>query len=523
MIKAISDIGLNKAQPHDDAKQIRLTNWLAFLSVIISLLYFGVFLGFGINHAMLIEVLAAIIYGSVLVFAKFNQFISARVAFILTLFTHMVLRSLCYGEESQIHLLLIPIATIPLILFNLKEKLYILILVVIGIVSFMCLYLCDFQSPLLTALPHQLTKIIRFSSYITAICTQGVVMFEIINNYEKNEKALDTSYSVLQLQLKAIFENSYDALFLVDWNERKILKANNRAVEMFEFPDERSFFDKYGPEMHADVNNEEIVMIRQQLEHDGRFEDEILYKTNNGRLFWGAIAIIVFEINGKKYQSVRITDISEKKKNKIQIENSLKEKQILLAEIHHRVKNNLAVISGLLSLQANYLKDEKTKQLFLESCNRIHSMALIHDKLYHNETFARIDFCLYINDLINHIKRSHHEYKTKVTYQVECVDVFMDMKNAIPCGLILNELISNVYKHAFSNRADGNVSIVCSKEESDMRINFSDDGKGFDVANTLNNLNSLGLTLITSLVDQIDGNLNISSNNGTTFVIRFKE
>lgn len=524
MIKAISDIGLQTAGHEADTKQIRLTNWLAFLSIVISLIYFSVFLGFVINEALLIELLAALIYGSVLIFSKINQFIIGRFIFILTLFAHMVLRSLCYGEESQIHLLLIPIATIPLILFNLKQKAYIFILVAIGIICFMCLYLYDFKSIFLTPLPDDLAQGIRFTSYITAISTQGAVMFEIISNYEKNEKILDENYYLLQSQLKSIFENSFDALFLVDWDERRILRANKRAVEMFEFDNEASFFDRYGSDLHANANNtEEIAMIRKQLVDDGRYEDEILYRTAKGRLFWGAIAIIVIEINGKKYQSVRITDISEKKKNKIQIENSLKEKQILLAEIHHRVKNNLAIISSLLSLQANYLTDEKAKQLFLESCNRIHSMALIHDKLYHNETFANIDFCFYIKDLINHIKQSHHEYTTKVNYEVECVDVFMDMKNAIPCGLILNELISNVYKHAFVGRYEGNVRILCVKEESGIRINFSDDGKGFNVSGVLENLNSLGLTLVTALVDQIDGQLHVSSNNGTNFDIRFRE
>lgn len=524
MIKAISDIGLKSSVNATDIKQVRLTNWLAFLSINISAVYLIVFAFFGISKASLIEVLAIISYLTVLVLANFKYFKPGRLLFILTLFLHMVARSLCYGEESQIHLLLIPIATIPLILYELKEKVTILSLVTIGIGAFLFLYLSDFSSPFHSQPPDSLIQIIRFTSYLTAISTQGGVMFEIISNYEKNEKVLDESNVLLQQQFQAIFENSYDALFLVDWDERRIVKANKRAAEMFEFNAPEDFYHRFGTEFHASSNPEELLeVIRNQLNTDGKYEGEIQYKTEKGNLFWGAIAIIVIKIGGRKYQSVRITDISEKKKIKLQLEASLNEKQTLLAEIHHRVKNNMAVISSLLSLQANYVDDEKSKVLFKESCNRIHSMAMVHDKLYHNETFANIDFGTYINDLTGHIKASHAKHPTEVTYSVNCNNVLMDMKYAVPCGLILNELISNVYKHAFEGKGHGMVMITCDKNDNNFSIKFSDNGNGFDSEKVLNNLNSLGLTLITALVDQIDGTLNISHNHGTTFDIKFTE
>lgn len=523
MIKVISDIGLKSSVKTEEIKQIRLTNWLAFLSVIISIVYLLVFLSFGVAKASYVEVIAIVFYISVLVLARFQLFLSCRFLFIITLFLHMVARSLCYGEASQIHLLLIPIATIPLILYNLKQRVIIFTLVLIGIGAFLFLYLSNFESSLHTELPQSLIQIIRFTSYLTAISTQGGVMFDIISNYEKNEKVLDESNVLLQQQFQAIFENSYDALFLVDWDERRIIKANQRAAEMFEFNTPEDFYYRFGTEFHASSNPEELLgLIRNQLNTDGKYEGEIHYKTEKGNLFWGAIAVIVIKIGGRKYQSVRITDISDKKKIKLQLEASLNEKQTLLAEIHHRVKNNMAVISGLLSLQANYVDDEKSKILFKESCNRIHSMAMVHDKLYHNETFANIDFGTYINDLIRHIKASHADHPTEVTYSVNCTKVLMDMKFAVPCGLILNELISNVYKHAFSNMNKGSVVINCSKVENNFFIRFSDNGKGFDSQKVLSNLSSLGLGLITALVDQIDGKLEISHNNGTTFDLSFK-
>lgn len=524
MIKAISDIGLTSPGKTEEIKQIKLTNWLAFLSVNISAVYLIVFLAFGISIASYIETIAIVFYVTVLVLARFQLFQPGRFLFIITLFLHMVARSLCYGEESQIHLLLIPIATIPLILYDLKQRVIIFTLVLTGIGAFLFLYLSDFSSPLHAELPQNLVQIIRFTSYLTAISTQGGVMFEIINNYEKNEKFLDESNVLLQQQFQSVFENSYDALFLVNLDQRRIVKANKRAAEMFEFDSPKDFYTRFGTEFHASSNPEGLLeLIKTQLNTKGRYEGEIHYKTNKGNLFWGAIAVIVINIGGKKYQSVRITDITEKKKIKLEIEASLKEKQTLLAEIHHRVKNNMAVISGLLSLQANYVNDETSKQLFRESCNRIHSMAMVHDKLYHTETFANIDFGSYIMDLINHIKASHSNHSAEVAYFVTCDNVLMDMKYAIPCGLILNEMISNVYKHAFSGVSSGAVTIICKKEANNFFIRFSDNGKGFDVEKVLNNLNSLGLSLITALVDQIDGELKISNHQGTTFEIGFTE
>lgn len=525
MWKPVSEIGLKQQLNASDVKQIRLTNWLAFLSIAVSVIYLLAFLVYRISNPAIIELMAIGCYGIVLVLSNFQLFQQARFLFIISLFAHMIARSLCYGEASQIHLLLIPIATIPLILYDLKQKLTIVVLVCLGIISFLSLYVCDFNSPFFTELPEGLLKIIRFSSNLTAISTQGIVMFEIISNYEKNEKVLDENNTLLQQQLQSVFENSHDALFLVDWEIRKIIKANKRAVELFEMNSESDFNDKYGLDFHAESPTKvDLENMRQLVIETGKFEGEVLYNTNKGNQFWGALTVILISIGEKKYQSVRITDISEKKKNKLQIETSLYEKQILLSEIHHRVKNNMAVISGLLSLQANYVEDEKSKTLFLDSRNRIHSMALIHDKLYHNETFANIDFGLYINDLISQIEKSYNNnFRSEISFSVTCNNVLVDMKNAVPCGLILNELISNVYKHAFIDQDKGEVTIVCTKTNGLFSLTFRDNGKGFDTAKVMGNLTSLGLTLVSALVDQVSGTLEIENNKGTTYIISFKE
>jgi two-component sensor histidine kinase len=265
-----------------------------------------------------------------------------------------------------------------------------------------------------------------------------------------------------------------------------------------------------------------LEAIRTILFEKGLYEGEILYSTNLGKEFWGALAIRLIYIGGKPFQSIRVTDISERKKAEQYTKSSLQEKEILLAEIHHRVKNNMAVISGLIGLQSSYVQDEKAKELFEESRNRIHSMALIHDKLYQHETFAKIEFCAYINDLVDYIKSSYNSTETDVVFNVTCNDIFLNIQQAVPCGLILNELISNAFKHAFKDRREGEVKIVCTKMGGKFTMMVSDDGCGYDVEAKLRASSTLGLTLINALVDQLSGTVKTTNHKGTAYYISFE-
>ncbi|MDQ3049057.1 MAG: PAS domain S-box protein, partial [Bacteroidota bacterium] len=267
----------------------------------------------------------------------------------------------------------------------------------------------------------------------------------------------------LQQQVQAIYDNSSDGIFLVD-GDKKIIKANKRAVELFGLTSEENMIGRYGRDFHkAPMSNDELHNLSLTLLNKGYFESEFLYKSGSSDEFWGSIFIKIITISDRNYQMVRITDVSDQHRVNAKLKASLQEKELLLAEIHHRVKNNLAVISGLLGLQSSYIEDEKAKELFEESRDRIHTMALIHDKLYQHETFAKIDFHAYISDLVAYIKHSYSPAGTKIEFFVTCNDIFLDIKNAVPCGLILNELISNSCKHAFGNTNHGEIRIICTK------------------------------------------------------------
>ncbi|MBL7884853.1 MAG: ATP-binding protein [Bacteroidia bacterium] len=435
----------------------------------------------------------------------------------------MFMLSLGFGIESQVQLLFVPVAALPVVLFRLKNIRSITILSLFTISLFISLYLIDFGDYFLIPIEPDYLFSLRFVFNITALLCQIVVIYAIISNYDSTEKKLDKTNELLQYQFQTMFDNSFDALFLIDWKKRKIVKANKRAVHLFEFEKESDFFESDGADFYFDeLSIEELDAIKEILITKGSYESEVKYRTNLGNVFWGSLAIRLISIGGNPYQSVRVTDITAQKNAEKYTKAALQEKEILLAEIHHRVKNNMAVISGLIGLQSSYVEDVKAKELFEESRNRIHSMALIHDKLYQHETFAKIEFCAYINDLVDYIKSSYNDTATKINFSVTCNDIYLDIKNAVPCGLILNELVSNAFKHAFKGKEQGEIKIVCTKMGEKFTMMVADDGVGYDAETALKKSNSLGLTLINALVEQVSGTLKTTHQKGTAYYISFE-
>lgn len=217
-------------------------------------------------------------------------------------------------------------------------------------------------------------------------------------------------------------------------------------------------------------------------------------------------------------------DVTEKKKADEAIKKSLKEKDILLKEIHHRVKNNLQIVTSLLKLQAGYVKDEKIKQLFRESQNRVQSMSLIHQKLYQTKDLAHIDFKEYIETVTTHLQHSYGILEDRVKINIEVSRMNMSIDNAIPAGLIINELVSNSLKHAFPDNRSGNVFISAAFDEysDEYWLLIRDNGIGLKDKIDLKNSASFGLKLVHTLVKQLDGMIEIVSKGGVEFRIHFK-
>lgn len=207
---------------------------------------------------------------------------------------------------------------------------------------------------------------------------------------------------------------------------------------------------------------------------------------------------------------------------------SLREKEVLLKEVHHRVKNNLQVISSLLNLQAEKITQPDLLETFMESKNRIRAMALVHEKLYLSNDLSKIDFTEYMHSFLAYMDNSHNLHPEKVKVHVNAIKQshFFKIDIAIPCGLILNELISNSYKYAFPEKREGNIHLFFGVEKNIKNTNqyileVADDGIGIPASIDMKNPNSLGLQLLEMLTEQLGGSLNLDRSNGTKFTVRF--
>ena len=207
-----------------------------------------------------------------------------------------------------------------------------------------------------------------------------------------------------------------------------------------------------------------------------------------------------------------------------QLKDSLDEKEILLREIHHRVKNNMQVISGLLMLQEEFSNDAKISDLIKESQNRIASMALIHEKLYRSENLSKIDFKDYVEDLVSGLFESYGITESKVGLRINAENISMGIDIAIPCGLIINELISNSLKHAFPSGEKGEIEIsLRSTDDNMIELLARDNGVGIPEGIDFRKTESLGLHIVNILVEnQLHGEITMNKNKGTEFRIRFR-
>ncbi|MBT3605537.1 MAG: PAS domain S-box protein [Candidatus Latescibacteria bacterium] len=214
-------------------------------------------------------------------------------------------------------------------------------------------------------------------------------------------------------------------------------------------------------------------------------------------------------------------EIGRRQEAEATIRASLQEKEVLLKEIHHRVKNNLQIISSLLNLQSGYIDDARTQEMFKESQSRIQSMALIHEKLYQSEDLARVDFSEYIVSLVNFLMRSYSPGGVNIALDVE--PVFLSLDTSIPCGLIVSELVSNSCKYAFPEGRSGEIYVRLKPIDNEhYELGVGDTGIGFPEDVDFQETESLGLQLVTTLADQLDGEIELDRSKGTEFRIRFR-
>jgi PAS domain S-box-containing protein len=248
-----------------------------------------------------------------------------------------------------------------------------------------------------------------------------------------------------------------------------------------------------------------------------------IHRLTEGALIAEFSAAVMRDAEGRPESLMVVArDATERRDSRARLERSNREQQVLLKEIHHRVKNNMQVISSLLSLQAAQMPDDRVRALFAESQNRVRSMALVHEKLYRSASLAEIDFGEYLESVVNELTRGHG--RAQIVGRVSGRGIFLPIDTAIPCGLIVNELVSNALKHAFGGLPSGTVDVVIGRrDEEELELVVRDDGIGFPPNRPVSEESSMGLAIVTNLVAQIQGTLERGSGPGSEFRVRFPD
>ncbi len=337
---------------------------------------------------------------------------------------------------------------------------------------------------------------------------------------ETNERLYEN-----ERKYRALFENSADAILVMD---EKFTDCNNQACRLYGVPRDEligHFPYELSPEFQPDGRSSRAAA------------EEYVAKALAGtpmRFQWkhlkGGAAPIDTEvalsrvlIREKYLLMATVRDITDRSEAQRRISESLAEKEILLKEIHHRVKNNLQVISSLLSLQSGFVRDPMDLAIFTESQNRVRSMALIHEKLYQSGDFSRVDFAGYMASLVSELRRSYGASTGHVAFMLDVRDVLLPIEKAIPFGLIVNELVSNALKYAFPDGRKGEVHITMNSAGSSTVLIVSDNGVGIPPSVDWEKAATLGLQLVKSLATQVRGTVTCRVENGTEFRIEFTE
>jgi PAS domain S-box-containing protein len=332
-------------------------------------------------------------------------------------------------------------------------------------------------------------------------------------NLEKSEK-----------RYRTIFENTGTAMVIID--DKMGIKLVNTEFERStglykeEIENKKNLLDFVVKDQLAEINKHLNLEEFKEKNTLKNYEIQLMDKKGEIRDYLATIGFIP----GTKNSLISLIDVTEHKKAENQVKASLKEKEILLREIHHRVKNNLQVISTLLFLQSGEITDPEIIENYRESENRIQSIALIHEKMYQSTDLSSIDFTSYINSFIDDISHSYDTGQKDIKIQIDTGHFYLSIETVQPLGLIINELISNSLKYAFKGRNNGIITISLEELDSKyFKLTVSDNGIGLPEDLDFENSQTLGLLLVNNLVEQLEGTIRLIKNDGTIFEIIFKE
>ncbi len=326
--------------------------------------------------------------------------------------------------------------------------------------------------------------------------------------------------------LSSVFESIQDGLSILD-EDYRIIRVNSTMEKWYGHAMPlagKKCYEAY----HLRSQNCDTCPTRTTLK-TAQAAFETVPKVGAGGEATGWLDLYTFPLIDRKTGQMKgvieyIRDITERKTAEDRLQASLGEKEVLLREIHHRVKNNMQVISSLLNLQSRRIQDPAVLEAFKESQRRIRSMALIHERLYQSTDLSRIEFSQYLRNLATHLFHSYQVDSGRIRLSLDAEEVFLNINTAIPCGLIVNELISNSLKHAFPEGRAGEVAVALQRVVGDgYMIRVQDDGIGFPEGLDFRRTETLGMQIVSTLANQIEASIELTRDEGTNFTIRFQE
>lgn len=355
-----------------------------------------------------------------------------------------------------------------------------------------------------------------------------VILREIIslNEIKKAQETLKKNKEIISKREEQLFfinSNMMDLITESDENGiyRYVNPSSNHLLGYSpEYLLGKSFYDFIHPHDLDEVSKSH----KKALESGSSVRFQYRHRNADNKFIWmETIGKPVFGNKENKGFIYSSRDISGQKKSEKIIKKSLMEKEALLREIHHRVNNNLQIISSILSLQSKNVKNHEDHELFVESQNRVRSMALIHENLYRSDNLSLINFSDYLKTLLDNLIYEYTDSLSRVDLELDIQDINLNIETSIPCGILINELVSNALKYAFPPDKKGKVTIKMHQMKDKYLLTVGDDGIGHIKESDLKNGTNLGLMLVNSLVKQLDGDIKILDGKGTLYQITFRE
>ncbi len=348
------------------------------------------------------------------------------------------------------------------------------------------------------------------------------VLLSIEDVTERHEQA--------EVRYQRMFETAKDGIVICDAESEKIIDVNPYFLEVLEYRREQVIGRSLREFNGFRLAGEEITIVADAAARETARLDGVALVGAHGRSIQADILANRYIFGSRPVVQINIRDVTERhradqqlKLQDKQLRSSLAEKEALLKEVHHRVKNNLQIIASLLDLQSEFLNQVDMKDALIEMKTRVRSIAAIHELLYTAADFSRIEFRSFVDKLARDVIAVHRQFSSRVQVETDTESALLEMSQAVPCGLIVNELLTNALKHAFPDGRRGKIKVSFGANENNWQLKVSDDGIGLPAEFDPQNMNPMGLQLIQLLVLQLAGSMDVVRDVGTQFTISFPQ